>query len=302
MVSAGRRLIAAIGNFDGVHRGHRRLMAKTVSFAQAEGAEPAAVVFDPHPRRYFKPDDPKFLLTSPARRKALLQDAGAREVLSLSFDASLAALSPGEFVNGVLKSRLGLMGVVTGTEFRFGVGRAGDAAALRVHCDAAGLAALLVEPKSERHDGLKIGSSEIRSAVATGEVKEAALMLGRRWSVDGIVSEGQKLGRTLGFPTANMTLGDLIEPRRGVYAVEIFAEGCRLGGVANFGRRPTVGAPAPLLETHIFDFDGDLYGKAIEVAFVDFIRDERKFDGLDALKAQIAADAIAARRVLAMNP
>ena len=167
-------------------------------------------------------------------------------------------------------------------------------------CGAAGIETLLIEPKAERHDGLKIGSSEIRDAIAGGDVKEAALMLGRRWSVEGIVGEGQKLGRTLGFPTANLTLGDLIEPRRGVYAVEVLAEGRCHGGVANFGRRPTVGSAAALLEVHLFDFAGDLYDKTIDVAFVDFIRDERKFDGLVALKQQISADAGAARRIEAV--
>jgi riboflavin kinase/FMN adenylyltransferase len=298
MVSPAIGPIAAIGNFDGVHKGHRRLLAKTVDFARARRAAPAAVVFDPHPRRFFRPDDPPFLLTTPSRRNRLLQEAGAEEVFPLVFDAGLAALTPEAFVADVLKARLRLGGVVTGTEFRFGKERAGDAAALKALCAAVGLLVLLVEPKAERHDGLKIGSSEIRDAIANGAVKEAALMLGRRWSVEGVVAEGQRLGRTLGFPTANLVLGELIEPRRGVYAVEVFARGGRHGGVANFGRRPTVGADTLLLETHLFDFDGDLYGERIEVAFVDFIRDERKFDGLASLQAQIAADARAARRIL----
>lgn len=298
MVSPSIGPIAAIGNFDGVHKGHGRLLAKTVDFARARRAAPAAVVFDPHPRRFFRPDDPPFLLTTPARRNRLLKEAGAEEVFPLVFDAGLAALTPEAFVSDVLKARLRLGGVVTGTEFRFGKERAGDAAALKALCAAAGLSVLLVEPKAERHDGLKIGSSEIRDAIASGAVKEAALMLGRRWSVEGVVAEGQRLGRTLGFPTANLGLGELIEPRRGVYAVEVFARAGRHGGVANFGRRPTVGADTLLLETHLFDFDGDLYGEWIEVAFVDFIRDERKFDGLASLQAQIAADARAARRIL----
>ncbi len=298
MVSVAAGPVAAIGNFDGVHRGHCRLIARTVDFARSRRAAPAAVVFDPHPRRYFRPDDPPFLLTTPARRDRLLKEAGAREVFSLTFDAALASLTPEAFVSGILKNRLRLGGVVTGTEFRFGKGRAGDAAALKALCESEGLAALLVEPKAERHDGLKIGSSEIRDAIASGAVKEAALMLGRPWSVEGVVAEGQKLGRTLGFPTANLTLGELIAPRPGVYAVEVELEGRRRGGVANYGRRPTVGAAQPLLEVHVFDFDGDLYGKTIDVAFVDFIRDERKFDGLAALSAQISSDAAAARRIL----
>jgi riboflavin kinase/FMN adenylyltransferase len=295
-----RRPVAAIGNFDGVHRGHGRLIAKTAEFARTLKGAPAAVVFDPHPRRYFRPGEPPFLLTTPKTRDALLGEAGADEVFTIPFDGALAALSPEQFVHAILRERLRLAGVVAGSEFRFGKERAGDAPTLKTLCEAAGIAALIVEPRPER-DGQKIGSSGIRAAIAGGEVKEAAGMLGRRWTVEGVVAQGQKLGRTLGFPTANLSLGDLIEPRRGVYAVETLVDGARFGGVANFGRRPTVGAASPILEIHLFDFDGDLYGRMIETAFVDFIRDERKFDSLDALKTQIAADVAAARRILELN-
>lgn len=297
-----KRVVAAVGNFDGVHRGHRRLLSQTTSFAHALGAEPGAVVFDPHPRRFFRPADPPFLLTTPARRDLLLKEAGARIVHSLAFDAALAALTPDAFVREVLKAKLGLFGVVTGTEFRFGKDRSGDALALRDLCEAAGMAALLVEPKPERHDGFKIGSSEIRQAIADGDVKEAALMLGRRWTVDGVVFEGQKLGRTIGFPTANLDLGELVEPRRGVYAVEAYLGERRYEAVAYFGRRPSVNGGPALLEVHLFDFSGDLYGAAMEIAFVDFIRDDRKFDGLEALRKQIEADARTARRIFELNP
>ena len=203
MVNA-RGPVAAIGNFDGVHEGHLRLIERAADFARSRTVKLAAVVFDPHPRRFFRPDDPPFLLTTPTRRNALLKEAGIAEVLALTFNADLAALTPEQFVAAMLKDRLGLGGVVTGTEFRFGKARAGDATALKTLCGAAGIETLLIEPKAERHDGLKIGSSEIRDAIAGGDVKEAALMLGRRWSVEGIVGEGQKLGRTLGFPTANL--------------------------------------------------------------------------------------------------
>jgi riboflavin kinase/FMN adenylyltransferase len=302
MVSGGRPLVAAIGNFDGVHRGHLRLLAETARFAQRLRADPAAVVFDPHPRRFFRPDDPPFLLTTGMRRDALLRAAGAAAVLPIAFDAALAGLTPDAFVADVLKARLGLKGVVTGTDFRFGKARAGDAAFLERAGAAAGLDVLAVAPKIEAPGESKIGSSAIRALIAAGEVGEAALMLGRRWAVEGVVAAGQKLGRTLGFPTANLTLGDLVEPRHGVYAVTAVLAGARHGGVANFGRRPTVGASAPLLEVHLFDFTGDIYGKRLDVAFVAFIRDERKFDGLDALQRQIAADCASARRILELNP
>lgn len=291
-------VVAAIGNFDGVHRGHQQLLAETAAFARSLNHPAGAVVFDPHPRRYFKPGDPPFLLTTPKQRERLLRDHGADQVMTLTFDASLAALTPEDFVRDVLKQKLGLAGVVTGTDFRFGKGRSGDAAGLKSLCEEAGLAALLVSPKPEAA-GEKIGSSAIRAALQVGDAHAAASMLGRPWAVEGAVLPGQKLGRTLGFPTANMTLGDLIEPRRGVYAARARVEGREYKGVANFGRRPTVGADAPLLETHLFDYAGDLYGGTLEVQFIDFLRDERKFDGLDALKAQIAADSDKARKILA---
>lgn len=294
----GKGAVAAIGNFDGVHRGHQQLLAETAVFARSLDHPAGAVVFDPHPRRYFRPGDPPFLLTTPKQRERLLRDNGAGQVMTLTFDASLAALTPEQFVRDVLKQKLGLAGVVTGTDFRFGKGRSGDAAGLKRLCKEAGLAALLVSPKPEA-DGEKIGSSAIRAALQAGDARAAASMLGRPWGVEGAVLPGQKLGRTLGFPTANMILGDLIEPRRGVYAVRASADGREHKGVANFGRRPTVGADAPLLETHLFDYAGDLYGKTMEVRFIDFIRDEKKFDGLDALKAQIAADSDKARKLLA---
>jgi len=292
------RHIAAIGNFDGVHLGHRMLLARTSAFAAAQDARAAALVFDPHPRRYFRPDDPPFLLTTAAQRARLLAEAGAVETITLTFDAGLAALSPEDFVEGVLARSLNLAGVVTGSDFRFGAGRTGDAQSLSRLARAAGLATLIVEPEPLWQGAEKIGSSLIRLALQQGDVAAAARMLGRPWSVEGIVEDGAKRGRTIGFPTANLTLGELIEPRRGVYAVTVRIGDAVHGGVANFGRRPTVGAPAPLLETHLFDFNGDLYGQAIEVSFRAFLRDEVRFDGLDALKAQIARDAEAARDAL----
>ncbi|MGE0408949.1 MAG: riboflavin biosynthesis protein RibF [Amphiplicatus sp.] len=297
----GRRIVAAIGNFDGVHRGHQRLVAETARFAGAIGAAPGAVVFDPHPRRYFHPDDPPFLLTTAKDRDALLKEAGAVEVYALAFGAPLAALSPEAFVASVLKAKLGLAGVVTGTEFRFGKGRAGDAEGLKRLAEAAGLEALLVAPAPEA-EGDKISSSDIREKIAAGQMRAAAARLGRLWAVKGRVEPGRRLGRALGFATANMTLGELIEPCRGVYAVEAVFDGRLYKGVANFGRRPTVnkqtvGAPAPLLETHLFDFDGDLYGQTLAVRFVDFLREEVRFESLDALRAQIAADCELARKI-----
>ena len=298
MVS-GAKLIAAIGNFDGVHLGHQHLLQQTVAFAAKHGAQPGVVVFDPHPRRFFRPEAAPFLLSSPAQRDEQLAAHGAKEILSLTFDRTLAAMTPEDFMHEVLAARLGLAGAVTGVDFRFGAGRVGDGVALKALGEKAGLAVKLVEIVTENPGAEKFGSSAVRAALKAGDVKKAAMMLGRPWSARGRVVEGQKLGRTLGFPTANMVLGDLIEPRKGVYAVNASTGGARYKGVANFGRRPTVGSVSPLLEVHLFDFSGDLYGQEIDVLFEQFIRDERKFGGLEALKAQIAADSAAALQMLA---
>jgi riboflavin kinase/FMN adenylyltransferase len=209
-------------------------------------------------------------------------------------------MTPDQFVAEVLKERLALAGAVVGRDFRFGKGRAGDAAALRDLSAAHGLFALIVEP-TPADGGGKIGSTAIREAIAAGQMERAADLLGRRWRVEGRVEEGSRLGRTIGFPTANLRLGDIIEPRRGVYAVWARRRGRRLSGVANFGRRPTVGSAATLLEVHLFDQAGDFYGERIDVEFVGFIRDEVKFPDLDALKRQIAADCETARKILAAS-
>jgi len=291
-------IIAALGNFDGVHLGHQHLLKETAAFARAHGAAPGVVLFDPHPRRYFRPDDPPFLLTSSAQRNALLREAGVDKIFTLAFDKALAAMSPAAFVNDVLKGRLGLKGVVTGADFRFGKGRAGDGAALRALGEQAGLEVKLVDVLAEDGAPEKFGSSAVRAALEAGDAAAAAAMLGRPWSVAGVVGEGRKVGRTIGFPTANMTLGELLEPRKGVYATRARFNGQTFGAVSNFGRRPTFGDGAPLLETYLFDFGGDLYGKQMEVDFIAFLRDEKKFDGIDALKAQIAEDCEQARALL----
>jgi riboflavin kinase/FMN adenylyltransferase len=291
----GAGVIAAIGNFDGVHLGHQYLLRETDTFAREKGAKTGAVVFDPHPRRYFRPEDPPFLITLPETRDALLKQYGAEKVLPLTFDKELASLSPEEFIRAVLKDKLGLSGVVVGADFQFGQGRAGNSEMLKSLGEAAGLYVHIVKILSEASHSEKFGSSAIRDALSEGSVRRAADMLGRPWSVTGRVVEGQKLGRTIGFPTANITLGDLIEPRKGVYVTRAIIGGKAYDAVSNYGRRPTVGASDTLLETHLFDFSGDLYEQEIEVIFIDFLRDERKFENIEALKEQINADCKKAR-------
>lgn len=290
-----KRIIAALGNFDGVHLGHQYLLKEAADFARTNDAALGVVLFDPHPRRYFRPDEPPFLITTPDQRDALLRAAGAEKIDALTFDKALASMSPPEFVDTILKNQLGLAGVVTGADFRFGAGRAGDGDALKSLGAEAGLQVKFSDILAESPQAEKFGSSAVRAALQKGDMAKAAAMLGRTWAVPGVVAEGRKVGRTIGFPTANMVLGDLIEPRKGVYATRVLHKGKIYDAVSNFGRRPTVGADAPLLETYLFDFDGDLYGARIEVSFVSFLRDEQKFDGLDALKAQIAEDCKEAR-------
>ena len=291
-------IIAAIGNFDGVHLGHQALLRETVKVAQRENACVGAIVFDPHPRRFFQPDAPGFLLSSSIGRDSLLRTHGAERVLRIPFDEVLSKMPPTDFVKNVLVDRMGVFGVVAGSDFRFGVNRQGNAALLKQLGEGADFFAAIVDLVTDDTQGEKFGSTAIRNAIQNGDMVSAARMLGHLWSVQGMVIEGQRLGRTLGFPTANITLGDYVEPRHGVYAVNVLHDGHAYDGVANFGRRPTVGSEAPLLEVHLFDFSGDLYGALIDVNFVDFIRDEQKFDGLDALKSQIAKDITSAQVIL----
>lgn len=297
----GRKIIAAIGNFDGVHRGHRHLIDKTAALAAANDAVTGVVLFDPHPRRFFRPDDPPFLITTNADRDALLRAAGVDEIYALTFDAAFTQLSPEQFVQEVLCKELRLAGAVVGADFRFGSGRGGDVDDLRRLGEAAGMVVEVADLLAEAPSAEKFGSTAVRGAITTGDVALAATMLGRRWSVTGRVAPGEQRGRTIGFPTANFTLGPLIHPRYGVYATQVRLGDAVHEAVSNFGRRPTVGSPEPLLETHLFDFSDDLYGRDITVEFVDFIRDEKKFDALDALKAQIAADSEKARAILAQE-
>ena len=295
------RFIAAIGNFDGVHRGHQHLLAETAAFARANDAHAAAVTFDPHPRRYFRPDEAPFLLTAPDMRTELLQRYGAAKVFVLTFGAALSSQSPDAFMAETLKGNLGLVGVVAGADFRFGQDRAGGIEVLQSMGEAAGLHVRIAEVVSETSSTEKYSSSDARTAISAGDMETAAHVLGRRWAVRGMVSEGQKLGRTLGFPTANFDLGPVIEPRRGVYATRAIVGDAVYNAVSNFGRRPTVDEGAPLFETHLLDFEGDLYGREIDVELIGFLRDEQKFDGLDALKAAISSDCERARAIHADN-
>ena len=292
----GRGTVAALGNFDGVHLGHRALLREAARLAHEEGTLFSVFVFEPYPREYFLPDSEPFRLT-PFRSKArLLEEIGADLLLVFPFDNNLAQMSAQDFVLDVLVKELGVRHVVVGEDFRFGNGRAGDATALAYMGEMEDFGVTIFKHLSDGA-GQKISSSRIRDALREGRPAEAARLLGHWWSIEAHVTEGDKRGRTLGFPTANLTLSGTISPAFGVYAVRAYIRG--LGhfheGVANFGIRPTFTSPTPILEVNLFDFVGELYGQLLRVEFISYLRAERKFDDLEALKAQLSADKNAAK-------
>jgi riboflavin kinase/FMN adenylyltransferase len=292
-----RGAVIALGNFDGFHRGHQRVVADALDWARAEGRPAIVATFDPHPVRFFRPETPPFRLTSLDQRAALFADAGADAMLVFHFDALFAANTAEDFVIRLLYHRFGAAGVVTGEDFTFGKGRGGNCAVLSEMGAAVGIAARTVAPVSADDD--VISSSRIRDALKAGDCAAAAALLTRPFAIQGVVEHGDKNGRKLGYPTANVAIGDYVRPRYGIYAVTgRLRDGTRLKGAANIGIRPTFDPPKELLEPYFFDFDGDLYGQSVEVAFHAFIRGEAKFDSLDALIDQMAIDCSEARRLL----
>src|SRR5690606_9235815 len=293
--------IVALGNFDGFHRGHQAVVGRAVARARAEGRPALVATFDPHPARHFRPDQPPFRLTSLAQRERLFAAAGVDETLVFHFDAALAAVSAEDFVGDHLVRRIGAAGVVTGEDFTFGRGRAGDVAMLARLGAKLGMSVDTVPPLSDREG--PISSPRIRAALRAGDCATATRLLTRPFANQGVVEHGDKRGRALGFPTANIALGRDLRPRFGAYAARGRApDGRLLDGVAKLGTRPMFDPPKELLEPWFFDFDGDLYGETIEVQVIAFLREELTFDGLDALKARIARDAEAAQAALAAAP
>jgi len=297
--SSSRHGVVALGNFDGVHKGHQQVLAHSIAISRDLDAPPLAVTFDPHPRRFFKPHESPFLLTDLTERERAVLSLGMEALVALRFDEALSRLSPEAFIDTVLHQALRARAVVVGADFVFGRGRTGTAKELIQHSAERGMRAETVDLQLGP-DGERYSSSGVRKALRSGDVREAARMLGRPWAVRGPVLRGDQRGRTIGFPTANLNLGELVRPRRGVYAVCVELEtGARYDGVANCGRRPTIGDDRELMEAYLFDFSGDLYGRPIRIELMEFIRDEQRFDGLDALKAQIGEDMQTARRQLA---
>ncbi|MFZ6762855.1 bifunctional riboflavin kinase/FAD synthetase [Pseudoroseomonas sp. WGS1072] len=292
---AARGATLALGNFDGVHLGHRAVLR--AAHAGRPELTLAALTFEPHPREHFRPDDPPFRLTLAPAKAAALRAAGADVVVALAFDAALAALPAEAFVTEVLHGALGARHLACGADFAFGHRRGGDVAFLAAQAERLGIGLTVVPPVADAAG--PISSSRIRRALQDGYPERAAEALGRPWEIRGPVSHGDKRGRTIGFPTANVPLGRHLEPARGVYAIEAeLADGTLVKGVANIGQRPTVGGTESRVEAHLFDFTGDLYGQEIGVRLLHFLRPEHRFAALAELTAQIAADAAEARRLL----
>ena len=288
--------VVAIGNFDGVHRGHRAVIGAALKRAKALGRKVAALTFSPHPRIFLRPQDTLFNLSSERDKLRLLAASGLDGAIVMNFDAQLAATSAADFIERILVGRFGIGGAAIGFDFHFGHKRTGSPAYLAEQGARLGFAVDIVPPLED--EGRPVSSGAVRTALSQGKVVEATELLGAPWFASGEVIHGAKRGRELGFPTANLKLDPSCGLKHGIYAVRVAIAGKRHDGVANFGVRPMFDGGAPLLEVFLFDFDGDLYGQAIDVAFIGWIRHEQKFESVEALKRQIAADAAQARDVL----
>jgi len=288
--------VVAIGNFDGVHRGHRAVIGAARERARTLGRKAAALTFTPHPRLFLRPQDALFQLSSDRDKLRLLAATGLDGAIVMNFDAALATTLAEDFIGKILVGALGIGGAAIGFDFHFGKNRAGSPTFLAEQGARLGFAVDIAPPLED--EGRPVSSGAVRAALAAGRVVEAAELLGGPWFVSGEVIHGDKRGRELGFPTANLKLSPSCGLKHGIYAVHVGVEGRAYGGVASFGRRPMFDNGAPLLEVFLFDFDGDLYGQAIDVAFIGWIRHEQKFESIETLKRHMTVDAIQARDAL----
>ena len=291
--------VAAIGNFDGVHKGHEEVISAAVNYAEKTGMTPAVITFNPHPRRFFNPDEDGFTLTGDDDQLIFLARLGVKVVMRLAFNDDMRKTSAEDFVTSTLAA-LNIKNLFAGSDFAFGKGRSGSMEMIAAIGEPQGLVAHAIDLQlADDQDDHIISSSRIRSLITEGNVKEAARLLGRPYIISGEIIKGDQRGRTIGFPTANMRLGDMQQPAFGVYTIAARLADDRgkiYGGVANIGIRPTAIDRGVLLEANLFDYDGDLYGQRLNVFLLDFIRPERAFDSFDALKEQIARDAQTARQ------
>ncbi len=289
----------ALGNFDGVHRGHRQVIADAAKAAASLRTPLAVVSFEPHPRRWFNPDAEPFRLLTPDQLGRVLADLGVDRLHILPFDAALADLTDEAFAREVLAEGLGAQHVAAGFDVSFGRGRTGDPQTLRTYGERFGFGVSIASPVSDP-SGEKCSSSAVRQALRNGDPRGAARLLGRPFAIEGVVVHGDQLGRTIGFPTANIALEDYVRPAFGIYAARTrLADGREVAGVGYIGRRPTVvDGVDERLEVHLFDFDEDLYGQTLEVELTDLVRGDQRFDTLDAMVAQMDLDATRARELL----
>ena len=291
--------IVALGNFDGFHLGHQAVVGRAVARAFHERRPAIVATFDPHPVRYFRPDVAPFRLTTLDQREALFSHAGADAMLVFEFGEKLRETSAEDFVAKLLGGDIGAAGVVTGDDFSFGKGRSGNVEVLKTLGGHLGIIAEAVAPVLV--NGERVSSGKVREALIAGDTGHATHLLSRDFAIEGVVQKGDSRGRELGYPTANLTLGDYQRPKYGIYAVRVtLDDGSEHPGVASLGIRPTFSPPQELLEAHLFGFQGDLYGRRIEVALHGFIREERKFDSLEALTAAMREDEAEARKLLAI--
>lgn len=296
--TADRGAAAALGNFDGVHRGHEQVIGQAREAARRLDASLAVITFDPHPRRVFRPSDPPFRLTTPRQQIEALEALGVERLYLLPFDFAMASMTDRQFAAEVLHTGLGVRHVAVGFDISFGSGRTGSPEIMKAYGAEFGFE-VSVAPELCGASGVKVSSSEIRAALRDGRPEDAAALLGRPFAIEGVVRRGRQLGRTLGFPTANVALEDYVAPKLGVYVTRTrMADGRVLPGVASIGTNPTVGVVDARLEVHLFDFDEDIYGEVIETELVAYLRPEVKFDGLPALIEQIGRDCRQARTIL----
>jgi riboflavin kinase / FMN adenylyltransferase len=295
-----RGAVLAMGNFDGVHRGHQAVIAVARKRAEEFDRPAGVLTFEPHPRDFFHPAEPLFRLTDERTKLRLLAATGLDGAVVLTFNAALAATTADEFVARILVERFSVSGVIVGFNFHFGKDRTGSPEFLTEQGRKHGFAVDIVSPFEL--NGRPVSSGPVRDALIAGRVTDAAVLLGFPWFVSGEVIHGDKRGRELGFPTANLALEPSCGLRHGVYAVRVGVDGRRYGGVANFGRRPMFDSGVVLLEVFLFDFSGDLYGRDIDVAFIDWIREEKLFSSVEELVRNMEDDSARARAVLAKSP
>jgi riboflavin kinase/FMN adenylyltransferase len=290
----------AIGNFDGVHRGHQALITATHQCAAELSAPAGVMVFEPHPRAFFRPQEPQFLLTPLPMKLELLADTGLDFAAVLTFNAGLATLPPENFVTRVLRDGFAVRHVVIGYDFYFGKGRTGTPETMRSLGRSHGFTVTVLAPVAEA--GEVFSSSAVRGRLSTGDVVGAARELGHWWRVGGMVTDGAKRGTGMGFPTANITLDSGTALGHGIYAVRVEIGGTNVDGAAYFGQRPTFDNGAPVLEVFLFDFDGDIYGREMSVEFIGFVRPDQRFRDMAALTEQMHRDCARAREILSKAP